>query len=125
MNIYLHRNRATIILCRKHYTYHIMKTLKPTSRRRRRRRCKLRRTSIQTSKISPLPFWKYKETRIGEKEKELIPCIKHGICLAPHTPSTEASDAPVGSANGIQGARHIYMCVCMNFCMYICIYFLP
>lgn len=31
----------------------------------------------------------------------------HGICMAPHTPSTEAIDVSVGSANGIQGARHI------------------
>lgn len=33
--------------------------------------------------------------------------IIHGICMAPHTPSTEAIDVSIDSANGIQGARHI------------------
>lgn len=28
--------------------------------------------------------------------------------MAPHTPSTEAIDISMGSANGIQGARHIH-----------------
>ena len=39
-----------------------------------------------------------------------------GICMAPHTPSTKAIDVPVGSANGIQGARHIclYVYACMH-----------
>lgn len=31
---------------------------------------------------------------------------KKEVCLAPHTPSMEAIDNPVGSVNGIQGARH-------------------
>jgi len=35
----------------------------------------------------------------------------HGICLAPHTPSTEVIDGSMSSANGIQGARHIDICM--------------
>lgn len=40
--------------------------------------------------------------------------VIHGICMAPHTPSTEAIEVPVGSANGIQGARHILLYCCMH-----------
>ena len=42
--------------------------------------------------------------------------------MAPHTPSTEAIDVPVGSANGIQGARHILICVRMKMMPYACIH---
>lgn len=46
----------------------------------------------------------------------------HGfICMAPHTPSTEAIDVRWDSTNGIQGARHIYiLCISMRmFMLYI------
>jgi len=31
----------------------------------------------------------------------------HGICLAPHTPSTKVIDFSMSFVYGIQGARHI------------------
>lgn len=49
--------------------------------------------------------------------------------MAPHTPSTEAIDSSMGSANGIQGARHVHMYVYIYMhhvfyiaCMYVFVY---
>jgi len=35
----------------------------------------------------------------------------HGICLAPHTPSTKVIDFSMSFVYGIQGARHILICM--------------
>lgn len=37
----------------------------------------------------------------------MIPMYGHGICLAPHTPSTKVIDFSMSFIYGIQGARHI------------------
>lgn len=62
-------------------------------------------------KTAELACW---EENIEQNEWMKVKVLKHTqethgfICMAPHTPSTEAIDVRWDSANGIQGARHIY-----------------
>lgn len=59
-----------------------------------------------------MSFLHYSLQSIFIKNKiNMISMYGHGICLAPHTPSTKVIDFSMSFVYGIQGARHILICM--------------